>query len=192
MLDDGPSLGLHCLLLSPGIALSGWDAAASPLLAALVCLGLSAFLSGAEAGFLALSRIQVLELAEQGNPKAILLLRILEKPAELVSSLLVANTTINVMMALLWATAMESLLRPLLPAGQSLELIQFLLELIVLTGIVVVLAEVTPKAIAYNHPLWFCSTFAGLMPPIMLLARPAVWIFQTISRAVLRLFGIKS
>ncbi|HYE79441.1 MAG TPA: DUF21 domain-containing protein, partial [bacterium] len=191
MLDEGPSTGLQFLLAAAAAGSPTAASVAGPLAVVVICLFLSALFSGAEAGFLALSRLQVLELEEQGHPRAKLLLRIIEKPAELVSALLIANTTVNVLIAILWGMVVSVVLAPW-ATTPGMEYAQLFLQIVVLTLIVVILAEVTPKAWAHNFPLQFCTAVAPLIAPVITISAPAVAVFQTLANGILRLFGIRS
>ena len=189
MLDDPDPSQVWLFLASSGGA--GEPTLAWPLAlgVVLVCLALSALFSGAEAGFLALSRLQVLELKEQGHAKADMLLRIMEKPSELVGSMMIANVTVNVILFVFWS-------RGLAPAilgdlATELPLLTLLLNVVVLTTIIVIFAEVTPKAWAHNYPLNYCLTFGSAIPPTMTIVRGAVIAFRWGSESLLKLFGIK-
>lgn len=190
--DEGPSQALLGILTA-AIPAGTPDAGAGPLIAVLVSLVLSALFSGSEAGFLALTRLQALELKEQGHPRAALLLRIIERPADLVSALLIANVTVNVLLAIMWSVLVSQLLAPFAVMDlASIALLQTLAEVLVLTLILVLFAEVTPKAWAHNHPLPFCLAVAPVIAPVIVFTRPAVWLFQRLAQFLLGLFGIRA
>lgn len=65
---------------------------------------LSAFLSGMEAGVMALSRLRVRHLARQGNRGARTILRYLEAPENFLWTILVGNTLANFALVMLLAT----------------------------------------------------------------------------------------
>lgn len=188
--DDGPSQFLLGILAAADpltTTASPWV----PLAVVLICFVMSAILSGSEAGFLAMSRLQILSLKEQGNPRADLMLRITEDPAQLVSALMIANTTINVLLAIAWSLFISALLAGAqLGDASTIALAQTLFEVLVLTVILVIFAEVTPKAWAHNNPVPFCSAVAPIMVPVIAITRPAVAVFQFLSRRILALFGI--
>lgn len=189
--EDGPSQILLGILAAAD-PLTPVTGPGVPLVMMCVCLGLSALFSGSEAGFLALSRIQLLEMEAQGHPRARLLLRLTENPADLVSTLLIANVTVNVLLAIAWSMLISSLLFNMPGSDHpTFALIRTILEVLVLTTILIILAEVTPKALAHNNPVPFCSVVAPILPPLMTVARPAVHIFKAIALRFLKLFGIE-
>ena len=61
------------------------------------CLGMSAFLSGMEAGLTEVSRLRLRRQAREGNKKAIRLQRYLDQPEDTLWTILVGNTLANLL-----------------------------------------------------------------------------------------------
>ncbi len=62
----------------------------------VLCLALSAFFSGAEMAFVSANLIKFRELSDSGNPAAKKILRLLEKPHEFLTVILIGNNVVNV------------------------------------------------------------------------------------------------
>src|SRR5262245_37500175 len=65
------------------------------LIVLFLCVAMSFFMSGMEAGVFALSRLRIRHLMRAGNPRAQALLEYLEKPENFLWTILVGNTLAN-------------------------------------------------------------------------------------------------
>jgi CBS domain containing-hemolysin-like protein len=139
-----------------------------PRLGALgVLLGLSAFFSGAETSLFSLSRVQVKRMAE-GNRFERTATRLLAHPQHLLSTILLGNMLVNVMIASLVASMASQLF-----AGSGIAI-----AIGMSTFLLLVFGEVTPKTFAVSHaavvsqvvavPLLF---FGRLVTPIRIVLR---------------------
>ena len=120
---------------------------------------LSAFFSGSEAAFFSLSKEMVEGLRESSSHKSRRIVNLLKKPRRLLISILVGNTIVNVAAASIAA---------ILTANLS-ELFHFSIELAVITEVVVVtmvlliFSELTPKIVAVKNPYKFAATVSLLL-----------------------------
>lgn len=104
----------------------------------------SAFFSSAETALLTLSRITLAHRAKKKDRKAVLLARLLEKPEEFLSTILIGNNLANVA-----AAAMATfLLTRFFRGGQGALL---LTSTLLTTLILLVFGEITPKSYGYRH-----------------------------------------
>lgn len=112
----------------------------------LVALGLllllSAFFSGSETALFAANRLKLRHLKEEGHARARMALHLLEHPARLLSTILVGNNIANTAAAVV-ATA--TLVRLLGPERGSLY------AFLVVTVLLLIFAEITPKTLAARH-----------------------------------------
>src|SRR5205085_4360372 len=110
--------------------------------AILLCLLLSFFFAGSETALTASSRATMLRLAQDGNPNASVVNRLLAARERLIGALLLGNNAVNI--------AASSL-------ATSVFLVWFgdvgvIYATIIMTVLVVVFAEVLPKTVAINDP----------------------------------------
>jgi CBS domain containing-hemolysin-like protein len=111
-------------------------------LAFILCLALSAFFSSAEAAFLALPKLRVRYLVENGRKGAELLAKRADKPEKFLSTVLLGNNLVNVAAAAL-ATIM---------AVAAFGLVRGpIIATIGVTALLLIFGEVIPKTLAVHH-----------------------------------------
>jgi putative hemolysin len=156
-----------------------------PWLASVViitCLGGEAFVSGAEVALYAANKSKIRHQAEQGSRAAGLILQLLEKPEQLLGSILVVHILVVVIGTSL-ATAL--FVKWLGPAGEWVALV-------VMTSLVLIVGEILPKTIGQHfadrltavviYPL--CATLYACDP----VARVITWLMGQ----GLSLFGLQA
>jgi gliding motility-associated protein GldE len=118
----------------------------------IIILGLifSALFSGSEVAFFSLSNQQdVLSEGEVGGSADELILRMLQRPRRLLATILIGNTFANIITSVLAAVVTGNIVAYF---GFS-EILVYTLEILVLTFMILILSEITPKIIAINDPL---------------------------------------
>ncbi len=133
------------------------------VLIVIILLGLvfSAFFSGAEVAFFSLDK-KVDRKAIKSSEKDRSLTRVLymlEKPRQLLATVLIGNTFANIITAV-GAAVVTGRLVALFGLPQ---VIVFTVEIIVLTFLIVILAEIAPKLLALNKPLAVSRKLSGLL-----------------------------
>ncbi|MFG1498094.1 HlyC/CorC family transporter [Saccharospirillum sp. HFRX-1] len=158
-----------------------------PLGLLFVLLGLlllcSAFFSSSETGMLSLNRYRLRHLANEGHRSASLAQRLLEKPDRLISTILIGNNLVNIAAASL-ATIIAI---RLLPTQQDLALA---LSTILLTLVVLIFAEVTPKTLAQRYPEQIAFPFSFVLRPLMFALAPAIWLVNLFVNSLFWLFRV--
>lgn len=131
----------------------------------------SAFFSGSETALFSLSRLDLQQLRRERNPRFDLLHSLLERPRQLIISILCGNEIINVA-----ATAnMAGILVALYGVEQG-----GLLNILVMVPLLLLFGEVTPKTIAVSDPVRISTRIIAL--PL------SIWVkFITPFRWVIRL-----
>ena len=120
------------------------------LLVMILGLGFSAVFSGSEVAFFSLSsRLEELTNATLSHKVDSLILKMLEKPRRLLATILIGNTFANIVSSVMAAVITGSLISYF---GLS-KLIVFTVEIVVLTFMILIISEITPKIIAINNPL---------------------------------------
>lgn len=146
-------------------------------LAALVVL--SGYFSATETAFTSLNRIRLKSRADAGDRRAARALELSEDFDRLLSSLLIGNNIVNNVATTLGAVLFIDLLGQ--QKGPSVSAA-------VLTVVILVFGEVTPKSLAKEHPEAWAMIAAPLMKAIMTVLTPLNFLFAQWKRLLSRLF----
>lgn len=146
----------------------------------LVLLGFSAFFSSAETALTSANKIKIKNLADDGNSDAKLVLRILDNQQKMLSTVLIGNNIVNLSAASL-ATVFCTRLFGNAYVGVGTG---------ILTLLVILFGEITPKTAATMHADKFSLTYAKFIWFLMTLFTPVVWIVGLLSGAVMALLRI--
>jgi magnesium and cobalt exporter, CNNM family len=149
-------------------------------LALIILVLLSAFFSGSETGLMTLNRYRLRHLAEQGHPGAQRAARLLERPDRLIGLILLGNNFVNIL-----ASMLTTLIALKLWGESGIAIAAGVLTLVVL-----IFAEVTPKTLAALHPERIALASAWIYTPLMKLLSPLVWLVNIVATAVLKLLGV--
>jgi Mg2+/Co2+ transporter CorB len=145
----------------------------------LLCL--SAFFSSAETGMMALNRFKLKHLVKQKNKSAIRANKLLQRPDRLLGIILIGNNFVNIL-----AAALTTILCLRLFGDSGV-----LIGSIVLTMIVLIFAEVTPKTFAANYSEKVALPSSIILKFLQKLLYPLVWIVNFFSNSLLKMFGVK-
>jgi putative hemolysin len=152
-------------------------------IAIVVCLLLSAFFSGMEIAFISANRFKLEVERKKGGVSANLVGGFLDHPSRFISALLVGNNIALVMYGILMASVLDPVFRPW--AGSDMAVL--LLQTIVATLLVLVVAEFMPKAFFRINPNRMLTLFAIPAKVAYTLLYPIVWF---IDRFLSRLLSI--
>jgi gliding motility-associated protein GldE len=125
------------------------------MISILVLIGLlitSALISGAEVAFFALKPQELVKIKKQKSRRAKLINNFLSKPKELLATILIANNFANVGVIILSTYISDSLFD-----FQGSELMQFLIQIVVITFLLLLFGEVLPKIYANNKAVSFAK-----------------------------------
>ena len=139
------------------------------LIVLVFLLILSGFFSGSETGMMASNKVKLKNLSKKGNKGAARALKLLQRPDKLLSAILVGNNFANIL-----ASAIVTILMIDYFNGSVL------LGSIILTIIVLIFSEITPKTIAAIKSSWLLKIFGSIFSPIIV-------IINSISSRILRL-----
>lgn len=143
----------------------------------LIC---SAFFSSAETALISVNKIQVQLLAEEGNKRASRVLWILDRQGKMLSAILIGNNIVNLSASALAATFTTRLFGSTY-IGAATGILTFL---------VLVFGEVTPKSVATIHSLKLSLAYSGLIKFFMIILTPLIFIIDGIRKIVLRIMHI--
>jgi len=120
------------------------------LIVLLILLATSALISGAEVAFFALKPHELEKIKTQKTKKAKLIDGFLSKPKELLATILITNNFVNVGIIILATYISGSLID-----FQGNEWLQFIIQVIIITFLLLLFGEVLPKVYANNNAVRF-------------------------------------
>lgn len=144
----------------------------------------SALISGAEVALFSLTRKEVDESEELQSNKIRIVTKLLDRPKKLLATILVANNFINIAIVLLFAYLGDSLFSSI----QS-EVLQFVLEVIVITFLILLFGEILPKIYASRNSLKFSMFMAYPLKVLDVLISPLSLPMRSITLAMHSKFG---
>ena len=147
----------------------------------VVCVALSAFFSSSETAFTSANRVKLKTMAANGNKRAKMALALSEDYDRLITTILIGNNIVNI-------------------AGSSLATSLFLVLLVnhqnlvtpvstaVMTIIILIFGEVSPKAIAKESPETLAMTFAPVLKFLCTIFTPFAIFFTQLKKLLTRIF----
>ena len=120
-----------------------------------ILLFLSAIVSGAEVAFFSLSQKEIEDVLQENNPKGKIISNLLDKPKKLAATLLVTNNFLNIGVVILFSFIGRNIF-----ADINSALLKFVLEVILVTFLILLFAEVLPKVYASRNNIKFAKRVA--------------------------------
>lgn len=142
---------------------------------------LSAFFSGSETGLMTLNRYRLRHLVRARHPAAIRAQKLLERPDRLIGLILLGNNFVNILASTLTAVIAVRLI------GEA----GLVIGAALLTLVILIFAEVTPKTLAALHPERVAFPAAFIYGPLLWLMYPFVWAVNSIANALLKVIGVR-
>lgn len=148
------------------------------ILVMIFLIGMSAFFSSTETAFTSFNHARVKALARGGNKRARLALDLADNYDKLLSSILIGNNIVNILASSLATVVFVAWLGG---AGVSVSTV-------VMTVLVLIFGEISPKTLAKDHADQLVLAFAPYINFIMLLLTPLNWIFAQWRKLLARIF----
>ncbi|NWG39063.1 MAG: HlyC/CorC family transporter [Hydrogenophilaceae bacterium] len=148
-----------------------------------VLLTLSGFFSASETAMMAINRYRLKHQAEKGHRGARLTLALLNKTDKLLGVILLGNNLVNTAAA----TLSTVLAIRLFGEGE----VTLFVATSVLTFLILVFSEVTPKVIGASFPERIAYPASFVLTPLLRLAYPIVWFVNLFVQGLLKLLRIK-
>lgn len=136
-------------------------------LALLLLLACSALISAAETAFFSLNQSHTKTLKNKNSKTGSLVISLLEKPRQLLATILIANNFVNVSVVILSTFILGELV--LLDANPVLT---FVLQAIVVTSLILVLGEIMPKIYSAYNPVSVATFMAHPLQILVLIFYP--------------------
>ena len=138
------------------------------------------FFSSAETSLTTVSTIRLLSLAEQGNKRAQTVLKIRKDSGKMLSAILIGNNIVNLTASSLATTLAINLLGSA-TVGIATGILTFL---------VLMFGEITPKTLATIHAEKFALSYANVISWLMKILTPVIFIINHLSRFILKLLHV--
>jgi putative hemolysin len=150
------------------------------LLILVVLLGFSAYFSGSETALMAISRLRLRHILETKPRRARFVEKVLKRPERLIGSILLGNNLVNVAMTAI-ATSLAISIWP--ERG-------IIYVTIVLTIVILIFAEITPKVYAKYFNEKISLVTAPILNVLMLIFSPVITLITYISSKLLLIIGV--
>ena len=146
--------------------------------AMVVCVAMSAYFSATETAFSSLNKTRLKMLADNGNKRAALALRLSENYDKLISTILIGNNIVNIMVASIGTLLFVDLYGDI---GATVSTA-------VVTIVVLIFGEITPKSIAKDAPERFALFSAPFIRLWIWVLTPLNFLFSKWKKFVSRFF----
>ncbi len=150
------------------------------LLVLVILLALSAFFSSSETALTTVNKIRVRNLAEAGDERAITLSKVIEQQGKMLSAILIGNNIVN-----LSASSLLTTLTIKLFGNTAVGLATGVLTLLIL-----VFGEITPKTLATISAESIALRSAGIIYALMCVLTPVIVVVNKLSMGVLLLMKV--
>lgn len=150
------------------------------LIIIIILLMLSAFFSSAETALTTSNKIRLRSMAEEGNKRARKVLEITDDSGKMLSAILIGNNIVNLSSASL-ATTLATKIFGNAGAGIATG---------ILTLLVLIFGEISPKTFATIHSDKISLAYAGVIGLLMKLLTPAIYIINKLALGFLILLRV--
>ncbi|MBE7039190.1 MAG: HlyC/CorC family transporter [Ruminococcaceae bacterium] len=143
---------------------------------------MSAYFSATETAFSSLNKTRLKALAEEDNKKAKLALKLAEEYDKLISTILIGNNIVNIALASI-ATVMFMKINE--QHGATISTV-------VVTVVVLIFGEISPKSIAKDSPEQFAMFSSKIIRGLIFLLTPVNFLFTLWKKLLSRIFKIEN
>ena len=147
-----------------------------------VLIMISAYFSGSETAMMTLNRYRLRHLATNGHKGAKRATKMLERPDRLIGLILIGNNLVNIL-----ASSIATVIGIRIWGDVGIAISTGVLTLVVL-----IFAEVTPKTVAALHPEKIAFPSSLVLNGLLFVLSPLVKVINFITSGFLRLLGIRS
>ena len=150
------------------------------LVAMLICITMSAYFSATETAFSSVNKTRLKALAEKGDKRAALTYRLAEDYDKLISTILIGNNVVNISLSSIGTLLFVDLLKGADYAAT--------VSTAVITVVVLIFGEITPKSIAKDFPEKFAMFSAPIINVFIVVLTPLNFLFSMWKKLVGKIF----
>ena len=147
----------------------------------LICLIFSAYFSATETAFLSMNKTKIKTLTEKGDRRAAIACELDERYDKLISSILIGNNIVNILLASLGTVLFT---RELGDMGATISTV-------VCTVVVLVFGEISPKSIAKDCAEQFVLFSAPIIRGIIFILTPLTLVFGLWKKLLSKVFHLQ-
>jgi len=140
---------------------------------------LSGFFSGSETGMMAANKIKLRNLSKKSKTSAKRALDLLKRPDQLLSAILVGNNFANIL-----ASAIVTIMMLNYFGGNVV------LGSIILTIVILIFSEITPKTMAAIKPESFATRSSFILNILVYIFKPLIFLTNFLSKQILKMFKL--
>ncbi|MDL0430578.1 HlyC/CorC family transporter [Marinobacter sp. TBZ242] len=150
------------------------------ILAGLILL--SAFFSSSETGMMSLNRYRLKHMAKTGHKGAKRAQALLNRTDQLIGVILIGNNFVNI-----FASAIATVIAIRIWGDAGIAIATVLLTIVIL-----IFAEVTPKTLAALFPEKIAFPASHVLGPLLKILYPVVWAVNLFTGAILKIIGVSA
>ena len=151
----------------------------------IFCVIMSAYFSATETAFSTFNRIRMKNLAEKGNKNAARVIKLADNYDTLLSTILIGNNIVNILASTLATLFFAGIF---INSSTVTEDLSATISTIVMTLVVLIFGEITPKTVAKQAPEKFALFSAPLINALLYVFVPLSFIFKKWQNLIGRLF----
>lgn len=168
------------------------------ILLQIILIALNAFFAATEIAVISLNEKKVRALAEDGNKKAVKMLKIIEEPTQFLSTIQIGITLAGFLGSAFAADNFAEVLSAaiskafILSADNTkiINTVAVVLVTLILSYFTLIFGELVPKRIAMKHKEKLANSVCGIISFLAAVLKPIIWFLTISTNAVLRLVGI--
>ena len=153
----------------------------------LILVALSAFFSASETAYTSFNRTKMKNLATEGNKRAAKALKLSENYDKLLSTILVGNNVVNISLSSIATIFFVDCL-----ASTDLRAAAAGISTAVITVVVLIFGEITPKSLAKEHAEGFAMAIVGILRFLVVILTPINCIFMLWKKILTKIFKAKA
>lgn len=168
------------------------------ILLQIILIALNAFFAATEIAVISLNEKKVRALAEDGNKKAVKMLKIIEEPTQFLSTIQIGITLAGFLGSAFAADNFAEVLSAAISKAFNLSAdntkiintVAVVLVTLILSYFTLIFGELVPKRIAMKHKEKLANSVCGIISFLAAVLKPIIWFLTVSTNAVLRLVGI--
>ena len=158
------------------------------ILLQIILIALNAFFAATEIAVISLNEKKVRALAEDGNKKAVKMLKIIEEPTQFLSTIQIGITLAGFLGSAFAADNFAEVLSA--DNTKIINTVAVVLVTLILSYFTLIFGELVPKRIAMKHKEKLANSVCGIISFLAAVLKPIIWFLTVSTNAVLRLVGI--
>lgn len=168
------------------------------ILLQIILIALNAFFAATEIAVISLNEKKVRALAEDGNKKAVKMLKIIEEPTQFLSTIQIGITLAGFLGSAFAADNFAEVLSAAISKAFNLSAdntkiintVAVVLVTLILSYFTLIFGELVPKRIAMKDKEKLANSVCGIISFLAAVLKPIIWFLTISTNAVLRLVGI--